>query len=54
MEERRSCMMRSLLVASLITTTLTSPVENKHRVAFDEIARVNQQYGKISLDSFDG
>lgn len=46
MEERRSCMMRSLLVASLITTTLTSPVENKHRAAFDEIARVNQQYEK--------
>lgn len=54
MEARRSGILRFLLVASLITTTLTSPVEKKHRAAFDEIARVNEQYGKISLDSFDG
>lgn len=35
-----------VLTASLISRTLTSPVATKHQAAFDEIARVNEQYAK--------
>ena len=36
-----------LLTASLISRALTSPVATQHQAAFDEIVRVNEQYGKI-------
>ena len=48
MEHKRSCILSFLVAASLITRTLTSPVAKRHRAAFDEIARVNGQYGKKS------
>ena len=38
-----------VLMASWINRTLMSPVAEQHIAAFDEIARVNEQYGKIFL-----
>lgn len=42
-------LLRFVLVASLINRTLMSPVATKHIAAFDEIAIVNEHYGKVSL-----
>ena len=42
----RSSLLRFVLSVSLIYRTLTTPVATQHSVAFDKIARVNQQYGK--------
>lgn len=38
-----------VLMASLINRTLMSPVATQHIAAFDEIARVNEEYGKTFL-----
>lgn len=38
-----------VLMASWINRTLMSPVAEQHTAAFDEIARVNEQYGKTFL-----
>lgn len=35
-----------VLMASWINRTIMSPVTEQHIAAFDEIARVNEQYGK--------
>ena len=40
-----------VLMASWINRTLMSPVAEQHTAAFDEIARVNEQYGKTFLFS---
>ena len=38
-----------VLMVSWINRTLMSPVAEQHIAAFDEIARVNEQYGKTFL-----
>lgn len=46
MERRAACTLRFILTASIISSTLATPVATAHQAAFDEIARVNKQYEK--------
>lgn len=47
----QSGLLRFVLIASLINRTLMSPVATQRIAAFDEIARVNEHYGKAFLFS---
>ena len=51
MAETRKGLLCFVLMASLINRSLMSPVAKKHTAAFDEIARVNENYGKDFLPS---
>lgn len=42
-------LLRFVLMASLINITLMSPVAEHRTAAFDEIAKVNEHYGKAFL-----
>lgn len=55
MEWRVACTLRFILTASILSSTLATPVATAHQAAFDEIARVNKQYGKnLTLFSYHG